>query len=131
MSLTIPDHLLELRRLGRAHGPLSLQRYDLLRDPAVSVTARRLTQLHGCWREVCAAAGVQAAGPGRAVYERRWTDEQIVDHVRAFLTQPGSDSYVAFDRWCRQQEGGPSAQTCRNQLRARWSELVALARGLS
>lgn len=132
-ALTVPDHLLELRRLGRARGPISLRQYDELRDREVSLTGVRLTQLHGGkWREVCALAGVEPAGPGRAFYQRRWTDRQVLEHVRQFLDDPptGATSYVAFDRWCREQQGGPSAQTCRNQLALPWSELQARAQEL-
>jgi DNA-binding CsgD family transcriptional regulator len=96
----------KLRRSGRVKGPSEV----------------RIIQVFGSWSAACELAGVPSPPPIRAEYSRRWTDEELVEHLAAFLLQATLTDINKFDLWCREDAARPSSGTVRNQLRLSWSE---------
>lgn len=95
----------KLRRSGKLEGPSDV----------------RIIQVFGSWSAACESAGVPSPIPPRVEYSRRWTDEELVEHLAAFLLQATSTGIDQFDSWCREDEARPSSGTIRNQLRKSWS----------
>lgn len=95
-----------LRRSGQVDGPSEV----------------RIIQVFGSWSAACQLAGVPSLPPRRAEYSRRWTDEELVEHLAAFLLQATSSHIETFDMWSRQDEARPSSGTIQNQMRVSWSD---------
>ena len=52
---------------------------------------------------------------------RRWSDDDVVDIVAAYLRSPGSTgSFADYSAWAKAQEGVPSGATLRQRLP--WAE---------
>lgn len=114
-------------------GPLSHQAYTTLvregrvRGPSVA----RIVQLFGSWTAACAEVGVASGEPLRKNYERRWTREEILDHVERFLAEPAHrGASHQFDAWRAAVNGDgsvPSLGTVRNLVGGTWSEIRTTA----
>lgn len=129
---TVPDHVVinEMRRVAALPGgsPLSTAFWDAHRRDNIP-KAIRLMQRWGTWRTACEEAQVPANSPRRNEYARRWSRDELLDWVRLYLADAGSDAtYADCSRWLRdrKQEGAPSASTLRNEFRA-WSTMLSLA----
>lgn len=96
----------KLRRSGEVDGP----------------SAVRIIQVFGSWSAACEMAGVPSPPSLRAEYSRRWTDEELVEYLAAFLTVTTATGIDKFDMWCREDEARPSSGTVRNQLGLSWSD---------
>lgn len=95
--------------------PLTSTAYDAWqrgRDAAsLTLVVRRLKS----WNEACVLAGV-ATNKTRST-TRRWSDDEIVGIVAAYLRMPGSTgSFADYSAWARTQEGVPSGATLRQRF---------------
>jgi len=95
-----------LRKNGQIHGP----------------SEARILQVFGSWTEACDEAGVPVLAAARVEYGRRWSDEELVGHVAAFLSVTESAAIDSFDLWCKEDEERPSSGTVRKQLRLSWAD---------
>ena len=108
-----------LRDAATLGTPLTAKKYaSLLKSGQIQgPSAPRLVQRFGGWIAACEFAKVQ---PGQAPrsYSREWSNKKLFEILVEFLKDPNaeSDSYAAFDKWLRNKEGYPSAQTVRNNL---------------
>ena len=107
--------------------PLVGDRYDEYRTEHPDLATRIwIIRAFGSWSAACASAGV-AANPGRE-RNRRWTEEQVLDHVRAFLAEAGpKGSFAAYGEWARDVDGAPSGPALRTYFK--WSEARRRALG--
>jgi len=100
--------------------PLTSGAYDAWqrsRDDAASLALviRRL----GSWNQACARAGL-ASNKTRST-SRRWSDDEVVAVVAAYLRSPGSTgSFADYSEWARRQDGVPSGATLRQRFP--WAE---------
>lgn len=114
-------------------GPLSHQSYTTLvrqgrvKGPSVA----RIVQLFGSWTAACAEVGVASGEPLRKNYERRWTRDEILDHVERFLSDPTyRGASHQFDTWRAASNGDgsvPSLGTVRNLVGGTWNEIRTTA----
>lgn len=114
-------------------GPLSHQAYTTLvrqgrvKGPSVA----RIVQLFGSWTAACAEVGVASGEPLRKNYERRWTRDEILDHVERFLGDPTyRGASHQFDTWRAATNGDgsvPSLGTVRNLVGGTWNEIRTTA----
>jgi hypothetical protein len=73
----------------------------------------RLIQRFGTWNQVCAEAGLNL-NAGRGNYTRRWSREDLVQFVAAYLAAPGSrGTYAQYDEMAP-SHGWASGQTVRD-----------------
>lgn len=77
----------------------------------------------GSWRAACQAAGVRA-NTTRST-SRRWSDDDLVAAVAAYLREGDGDSYAGYTAWAATQEDAPSGATLRQ--RGAWSDFKARA----
>ena len=116
-----------LRTAARMAGePLSVGKYDKIRDAFEGPSAIRLIQRFGSWSSACAAAGVKS-GEAKRSYARKWERAQIVDLVKRYLAEKRKVSFTDFSLWLKQVPASPSPATCRN-VGISWSSLLASAR---
>lgn len=110
-------------------GPLSHQAYTtLVREGRVKgPSVARIVQLFGSWTSACAEVGVASGEPLRKNYERRWTREEILDHVEKFLSEPAHrGASHQFDAWRASVNTDgtvPSLGTVRNLVGGTWNEI--------
>lgn len=113
----------EMRRVafplgGRA---LTADHYDENRSEG-SVGQVRIVQRFGTWREACEQAGVPSNRPPRTDYTRRWSREDLLRWVLAYLDSTDQPSYAGMTVWLREQADAPSSQTIRNTV-GRWIDV--------
>lgn len=114
-------------------GPLSHQSYTtLVREGRVKgPSVARIVQLFGSWTSACAEVGVASGEPLRKNYERRWTRDEILDHVERFLSEPTyRGASHQFDTWRAASNGDgsvPSLGTVRNLVGGTWNEIRTTA----
>ncbi|MFA7323647.1 MAG: hypothetical protein WC005_04735 [Candidatus Nanopelagicales bacterium] len=105
---------------------LSSNRYqELVHDGAVSgPSAVRILQRFGTWAAAAQAAGVPTGTRPHRTYESAWSDEELLDHVGAYLSDPQTTgSYVGWEAWRKTNApGAPSGPTLRNRLGS-WSDI--------
>ena len=88
------------------------------RDDAASPAL--LIRRFGSWRAACEAAGLSANSTRSTT--RRWSEEDLVAVVAAYLRAEGSTgSFANYSAWARTQDGAPSGATLRQ--RGSWAEL--------
>jgi len=110
-------------------GPLSHQAYTtLVREGRVKgPSVARIVQLFGSWTSACAEVGVASGEPLRKNYERRWTRDEILDHVERFLSEPAHrGASHQFDAWraaVNTNGDVPSLGTVRNLVGGTWNEI--------
>lgn len=125
LALRLMAHELGAERSARGPVHVSRAEWDARRDPKVHPTAVTVTYRFGSWSKACEQAGI----PGRGRTTRpRWTEEECVEAVRAFLGEAGarrsSADYVA---WATGREV-PSYPTVVSRLGS-WPEAKARAGG--
>ena len=104
-----------IRQAAKVHGePLTADRYDTFFAGNDLASTVRVIQRFGTWNAACAAAGLKV-NPGRPSYRRRWSEEQMLEHVADYLRSEGSrGSYAGYAAYARVVRDAPSAQTVRN-----------------
>lgn len=109
--------------------PLTAGDYDTWqrgRDAAASPAL--LIRRFGSWRHACLAAGLRT-NTTRST-SRRWTDDDVVAIVAAYLRSEGATgSFAGYSEWAKEQPDAPSGATLRQ--RGAWAEIKAQAEGLS
>lgn len=106
--------------------PLTAKAYSRLvrsgevRGPSLA----RVWQRFDSWTAACRAAGVEAGTPPRDNYQSKWTDEDIRDFVRRFLSDPEFRGTIAeYDPWRRARGiDAPSSGVLRHRL-GRWTSI--------
>jgi len=80
------------------------------------------------WRAACAAADVVAGVSPRRSYESRWTDDELLQVLRAYLLDPEApNSAGKYDEWKRAHvPDGPSMMTLRVRFGS-WERAKTLA----
>ena len=98
-----------------------------IRGPSIA----RVGQRFGSWSAACEAAGVEPGPTHRDNYDSRWSDDDILRVVRAYLLDPDApNSFHRFDEWKRSHApDGPSGPTVRNRL-GPWSTVKRRALGM-
>jgi DNA-binding CsgD family transcriptional regulator len=111
-----------LRRAAELAGePLTVRKYNEVRSQFGGASSPLVLQRFGSWRSACEAAGVATGRPVRMNYRRRWSHEQLVEAVAAYLREPDSrGSFADYEQWARRTSGAPSGQTIRTQFGS-WS----------
>ena len=117
----------EMRRVAALPqgSPLSGAFYDKHRGEG-ALTAARIIQRLGSWSAACAAAGVETNKASRTSYKHKWSEEDLIEWVRRYLTEAARPSYADFSRWLKDQSGAPSANTVRNSFGG-WSAVLDAA----
>jgi hypothetical protein len=86
----------------------------------------RIIQVFGTWKTACEKANVPSVDAIRNSYDRRWTDEQLVEQIAEFILTTESHSHEKFDEWSRPKNSAASIGTIRKQLGS-WSDSYELA----
>jgi hypothetical protein len=99
--------------------PLPAATYDAWQRGHDAASLALVIRRLGSWNEACARAGV-ATNKTRST-SRRWSDDDVVDIVAAYLRSPGSTgSFADYSSWAKTQPGVPSGATLRQ--RYPWAE---------
>lgn len=100
--------------------PLTAASYDGWQRDHDAASPALLIRRFGSWNEACARAGV-ATNKTRST-SRRWSDEDVVAIVAAYLRSPGATgSFAGYSEWAREQEDAPSGATLRQRFP--WAEV--------
>jgi hypothetical protein len=100
--------------------PLTAGAYDTWQRDRDAASPALVIRRFGTWNEACARAGV-ATNKTRST-SRRWTEDDLVAVVAAYLRAPGSTgSFADYSTWAKGQEGVPSGATLRQRFA--WAEL--------
>lgn len=125
----VPDEdvLAGLRQAAVELGdPLVADRYDTYAPSRGLLGSVRIIQRWGTWNAACVAAGLRI-NAGRAVYRRRWTEAEMLEHVANYLqTEDCRGSYAGYDDYARRVPEAPSSQTVRNAF-GNWSNMKSAA----
>jgi hypothetical protein len=117
------DQLLAALRAAAAElgEPLTNGGYDTWqRGREEAASPALLIRRFGSWRAACEAAGLSANSTRSTT--RRWSEEDLVAVVAAYLRAEGSTgSFADYSAWARTQDGAPSGATLRQ--RGSWAEL--------
>lgn len=125
LALRLLSHQLGAERGARGGVPVTRAEWDARRDPAVHPTASAITARFGGWSAACEQAGVPLRG--RAT-RPRWTEQQCLDAVRAFLrASPSRTSGADYGAWAAGREV-PSYPTVCDRL-GPWPQVRARAGG--
>lgn len=101
--------------------PLTATAYDAWQRGRDAASPALVIRRFGSWLEACRAAGL-ATNKTRST-TRRWSDDEVVAIVAAYLRTPGSTgSFAGYQAWAKEQEGVPSAATVRQRF-PKWNEL--------
>ena len=102
--------------------PLSGPFYEKVRKEGLIIgpSQARILQVFGTWKKACDEAEVPSINAVRDVYNRRWTDEDLIEQLAEFLLIAESSSFENFDAWSRLDESRSSSGTVRNQIGS-WS----------
>jgi hypothetical protein len=118
--------IVALRRAATFEFPLTAASYTklLALGEVAGPSVMRLGQRYGGWTAACEFAGVESGQPRAHGYESRWTDDDILAFVRAYLEDPAyTGAFHLYDSWRAQNApAAPSAQTVRNRLGG-WREV--------
>ena len=115
-----------LRKAVRLTGqPLSVGKYDSVRDEVGGPSAIRIIQRFETWSSACEAAKVKP-GMAKRTYTQQWNEKDVVLWVRRYLKSTKSPTFSDFTEWLREQKGAPSGQTARN-IAGSWSDMKAKA----
>lgn len=121
-----------LQQAAAYHSPLTGPIYDqLVRDRIIrGVSSQRMFQLFGTWTAACEAAGIEFRGTPDRDYERRWTEEDILEWVcDYFLDLEFRGASQRYDEWRKHHQDRddiPSAGSIRNYLSRSWDEVGIL-----
>ncbi|MEY3617377.1 MAG: hypothetical protein RL726_75 [Actinomycetota bacterium] len=106
-----------IRRAATVESPLSYARYDEIRVEHCidGPSAIRILQIFDTWTAACREAGVRHGRRIRSRYTRRWSADEMIDHLASFLLQSATGSLDAYNEWARDGDA-PGGQTVRNQF---------------
>jgi predicted transcriptional regulator len=123
--------LAHLREAARLVGePLTVRAYEQVRSTFGGASAPLVLQRFGTWHKACVGAGVQHGQAVRRHYQRRWSLDEMLQAVAAYLTRDGArGSFADYERWARANDAAPSGQTIRTQF-GTWSRAKAEALAL-
>ena len=98
--------------------PLTGPYYEAMRSSGFVYGPHRMRvlQVFGTWKAACEEAGVPSVEAVRDTYERRWTDDMLIEQIAEFISTSESSSQNVFDEWCRLDESRASIGTVKNQL---------------
>jgi hypothetical protein len=114
--------LTALRKAARITGqPLSVGKYDSVRDEVYGPSAIRIIQRFETWSSACEEARVQP-GMAKRSYTQQWDESDVITWVRRYLRGNKAPTFADFTEWLREQKGAPSGQTARN-IAGSWSEM--------
>ncbi len=100
--------------------PLTAAAYDAWQRDQDAASPALLIRRFGSWNEACARAGV-ATNKTRST-SRRWSDEDVVAIVAAYLGSPGATgSFADYSEWAKGQDDAPSGATLRQRFP--WAEV--------
>ncbi|KRB72750.1 hypothetical protein ASE01_22150 [Nocardioides sp. Root190] len=100
--------------------PLTASSYDAWQRGREAASPALVIRRFGSWNEACSRAGV-ATNKTRST-SRRWSDQDVVDIVTAYLASPGSaGTFADYSEWAREQVGAPSGATLRQRFA--WAEV--------
>ncbi len=104
--------------------PLTAASYDAWQRDHDAASPALVIRRFGSWNQACARAGV-ATNKTRST-SRRWSDEDVVAIVAAYLRSPGATgSFAGYSEWAKEQADAPSGATLRQRLP--WAEAKARA----
>jgi hypothetical protein len=99
--------------------PLTSGAYDAWQRGREAASLALVIRRLGSWNQACARAGV-ASNKTRST-TRRWSDDDVVAIVAAYLRSPGSTgTFADYSEWARGQDGVPSGATLRQRFP--WAE---------
>lgn len=99
--------------------PLASGAYDAWQRGHDAASLALVIRRLGSWNQACARAGV-ATNKTRST-SRRWSDDEVVAVVAAYLRSPGSTgSFADYSEWAKGQDGVPSGATLRQRFP--WAE---------
>ncbi|MCX6399909.1 MAG: hypothetical protein NTX33_08280 [Propionibacteriales bacterium] len=105
---------------GELGEPLTAGGYDVWQRTHDAASPALVIRRFGSWNAACARAGV-STNKTRST-SRRWSDEDVVATVAAYLRAPGSTgTFADYSDWAKQQDGVPSGATLRQRLP--WAEV--------
>lgn len=116
-----------LRAAAAALGePLTVGRYDAYRETHPGLASRIwLIRYFRTWVEACTRAGIAVNKTHSA--SSRWTDEEMLSYVAAYLAEPASTgAYAGYEAWAKQIEDAPSGPSLRARF-GKWSAVKGLA----
>jgi len=100
--------------------PLTAGAYDAWQRQRGAASPALLIRRFGSWRAACSAAGLQANTTRSTT--RRWSDEDVVAIVAAYLRSEGaSGTFAGYSEWAKEQDDAPSGATLRQ--RAAWADI--------
>lgn len=115
-----------LRKATKLAGaPLSVGKYDSVRDEVDGPSAIRIIQRFETWSAACQAARVKP-GMAKRTYTQQWSEKDVIAWVRRYLKASKNPTFADFTEWLRDQKGAPSGQTARN-VAGSWSEMKSKA----
>lgn len=120
------DLLAGLRAAAAEMGePLTVGKYDSYRRSHPELASYIwVIRYFRTWVEACTRAGV---GVNKThSYSSRWTDEEMLAYVAAYLEEPGSGSYAGYEAWAKEVDGAPSGPGLRARF-GKWSDIKARA----
>lgn len=101
--------------------PLTATAYDAWQRGRDAASPALLIRRFGSWNEACARAGV-ATNKTRST-TRRWSDDEVIGIVAAYLRSPGSTgSFAGYTAWAKSEGEVPSGATLRQRF-PKWSEV--------
>jgi hypothetical protein len=105
--------------------PLTAGAYDAWQRSREAASPALLIRRFGSWNQACTRAGV-ATNKTRST-SRRWSDDDVVGIVAAYLAEPGTTgTFADYSAWAQGRDGVPSGATLRQRY-AKWSDLKARA----
>ncbi len=126
-TCTDEDLLHDLQRAAAlVGGPLTRKGYERVRQVFGGRSAALIVVRFGYWRAACERAGVACGETLRTRYTRRWTAEEMIDHVADYLAVPGSGTFSGYDAYSRSAPGAPSGATVRNAI-GTWADIKTRA----
>lgn len=115
-----------LRKAAKLAGsPLSVGKYDSVRDEVDGPSAIRIIQRFETWSAACDAARVKP-GMAKRTYTQQWSEKDVIAWVKRYIKASKNPTFADFTEWLRGQKGAPSGQTARN-VAGSWSEMKAKA----
>ena len=105
-----------LREAATTQGePLTVAAYDSFRAARPELASGIWVIRHfGSWVTACQRAGVRT-NTTRST-SSKWTDEELVGFVAAYLAASPSGSYAGYQAWAQETPGAPSGPTLRSRL---------------
>lgn len=105
---------------GELGEPLTAGGYDAWQRSRDAASPALVIRRFGSWNEACARAGVSTNKTRSTT--RRWSDDDVVATVAAYLRTPGSTgTFADYSDWAKQQDGVPSGATLRQRFP--WAEV--------